>query len=56
LVGSIPVILPSGFSQNVSFPLFIPRGTCTGLYTVTATTSVNSFPVVMSSAALTVTP
>jgi hypothetical protein len=56
VVVSIPVILPRGFAQAVSFPLVIPRGTCTGAYTVSATSLVKGFPIVMSSADLSVTP
>lgn len=53
---SIPLTLPANASQSLSLPVLIPRGTCTGSYSVSATTSINGFPVVMSSATLNVTP
>jgi hypothetical protein len=56
LYGSIPVTLTPNYSQSVSFPIFIPRGACTGNYNIRATTLLNAFPVVMTSATLTVTP
>jgi hypothetical protein len=52
---SIPLTLRANLSQSISLPLFIPKGACTGSYSVTATTLINGFPVVMSSAALNVT-
>ncbi len=56
LSASIPLTLPANSSQSLSLPLFIPYGACTGTYSVRATTSIGGFPVVMSSAALNVTP
>jgi hypothetical protein len=53
---SIPLTLPPNFSEGFTIPIFIPHGTCTGSYSVRATTSINGFPVVMNSASLNVTP
>jgi Concanavalin A-like lectin/glucanases superfamily len=56
LNASIPLTLPANTSKGLTLPLFIPRGTCTGSYSVRATSLINGFPVVMSSATLNVTP
>jgi hypothetical protein len=56
LSASIPLTLPANSSHGLSLPLFIPNRTCTGAYSVRATTSIEGFPVVMSSATLNVTP
>lgn len=56
LSASIPLTLPAHASLGLSLPLFIPKKTCTGSYSVRATTSINGVPVVMSSATLNVTP
>jgi hypothetical protein len=56
LSASIPLTLPANSSYSLSLPLFIPNRTCTGTYSVRATTSIKGFPVVMSSATLNVTP
>lgn len=56
LGASIPLTLPPNFSHGLSLPLFIPTRACTGTYSVRATTSIQGFPVVMSSATLNVTP
>jgi len=53
---SIPLTLPANSSVGLSLPLFIPSRTCTGSYSVRATTSIGGFPVTMSSATLNVTP
>ncbi len=53
---SLPLTLPANFSQSLSLPIFIPKGTCTGSSSISATTTINGFPVVMSSATLNVTP
>jgi hypothetical protein len=51
-----PFTLPPGTTQTVTFPLFISRAACPGIYQLTATTSVNGTPVDTSTASLTVTP
>ena len=52
---SLPLTLPAHYSQSLSLPLFIPKATCPGSYSVRATTSLNGFPVTMTSATLNVT-
>lgn len=56
LSASIPLTLPANTSLSLTLPLFIPNKTCTGTYSVSATTSIQGFPVVMSSATFNVTP
>jgi hypothetical protein len=55
VMASIPLTLPANASYGVTLPLFIPKAACTGSYSLRATTSINGFPVVMSSATLNVT-
>jgi YVTN family beta-propeller protein len=52
---SPPFTLPAKTSKSVSFPFTIPNGTCTGKYSITATTLVNGTAVNTSTASLTIT-
>ena len=56
LMASIPFTIPAHFSQSLTLPLFIPKNSCEGSYSISATTLIDGFPVTMSSAALNVTP
>ena len=56
LMASIPFTIPAHFSQSLTLPLFIPKNSCEGSYSISATTLIDGFPVTISSAALNVTP
>jgi hypothetical protein len=50
-----PFALPANTKKTLSFPFTVPRNTCLGSYTITATTLVGGKAVDSSSATLTVT-